>query len=549
MKKLYFLFLTFIGIATYGQNLVVNGSFENWTAGAPDGYTTVDFSTTDLTENTNAAYVSEGTKSASVNVLTQSQGNTDIKQTVALTGGVTYTMSLDVYATNNEARARIFNGDNYNPSQYSDPDILNTWQTISFEYTPDSNEDFDFGIRFYDISGNWVSGSLFYIDNFSITATAVNPNIAITAPADGSTIPTTDVDVELNVANFNVAASGGDGYIQYSVDGGTTTDKFDTTAISLTGLAEGSHTVNVELVDNSGQPLATPATATTTFTVSTISQVATISDLRAGTLNSFYQLTGEAVISYIVTDNTRNQKYIQDATGGILIDDNAGVLSTAFSIGDGLTGLQGELTEYAGVLQFIPSANLASASSSSNVITPQEITAAEFTANAEDYESELIKITNVTFQDTGVFEDNTSYDAVNGGSTVVARVTFGDENLIGATIPTTTSYIIGLGSQFYTDYQIFPRYVTDVEGATLSVDKFNSTSFSVYPNPVSNGVLHISSQSNEAISVAVYDVLGKQVLAKTISNNTLNVAGLNAGLYIVKITQNGQAITKKVVIK
>lgn len=148
MKKIYFLFFSLISLISFGQNLAANGSFESWTAGAPDSWTTLDFNTTDLTENTNATYVSDGTSSASVNVLTQTQGDTDMRQTVSLIGGVTYTMSLDVYATNNEARARIFNGNGFSPSEYSDETVLNQWQTISFEYTPASNEDFEFGIRF-----------------------------------------------------------------------------------------------------------------------------------------------------------------------------------------------------------------------------------------------------------------------------------------------------------------------------------------------------------------------------------------------------------------
>ena len=84
-------------------------------------------------------------------------------------------------------------------------------------------------------------------------------------------------------------------------DAGAVTDKFDTTALALTSLSEGEHTVDFELVDNTGQPLTPAAMASVTFTVSTITQVATIADLRAGTEGEFFELTGEAIISYIVT--------------------------------------------------------------------------------------------------------------------------------------------------------------------------------------------------------------------------------------------------------
>ena len=552
MKKIYFLLFTFIGFTTYGQNLAVNGSFENWTAGVPDSFDTIDFNSTDLSENTDMMYVTDGASSARVDVMTEDQGITDIRQDIAVLGGVTYTVSLDVYATNNETRARLF-GNGYSPSQYSDETILNTWQTISFEYTPAADETLNVGIRFYDLSANWVAGTLFYIDNLQVVA-AVDPSIAITSPADGASIPSTDVTVELSVQNFDVDETPtnggtGDGHIHWTLDGGNQPMKYDTDPIQLTGLAEGEHTVVLTLVDNSHTPIVPEVSATTTFTVTSTNQVATIADLRAGTIENFYELTGEAVITYIVTDNNRNQKYIQDATGAILIDDNGGMLTTAFNIGDGITGLQGELGEYAGTLQFIPTENVASASSTGNTITPEEISVADFLANGEAYESELIKINNVTFSVTGMFEDNTNYDLTDGADVAVARVSFGDENLVGANIPTGTSSVIGLGGQFNADYQVLPRYVTDVEGASLSLDAVTANSFNVYPNPTSTGFVNITSKTNEVISVSVFDILGKQVLNNTVNNNVLNVSSLSTGVYIMKISQNGQSITKKLVIK
>ncbi len=84
---------------------------------------------------------------------------------------------------------------------------------------------------------------------------------------------------------------------------------------------------------------------------------------------------------------------------------------------------------------------------------------------------------------------------------------------------------------------------------TLSTNQFETTNFSVYPNPTSTGFINITSASNEQISVVVYDILGKQVKNEVVSNNTLNVSNLNTGIYILKITQNDATATKKLVIK
>lgn len=84
---------------------------------------------------------------------------------------------------------------------------------------------------------------------------------------------------------------------------------------------------------------------------------------------------------------------------------------------------------------------------------------------------------------------------------------------------------------------------------TLSVNKNSIDNFKIFPNPTSLGFVNISSKNSAAMTVNVYDVLGKQVLNKTVSNNRLNVASLNSGVYIMKISQDNATITKKLVIK
>lgn len=87
------------------------------------------------------------------------------------------------------------------------------------------------------------------------------------------------------------------------------------------------------------------------------------------------------------------------------------------------------------------------------------------------------------------------------------------------------------------------------DGQSLSNLDFATANFSLYPNPVTNGSVTISSNSADAMQVQVYDVLGKVVKNEILSNNTLNVSNLNTGLYIIKITQNQNSVTKKLVIK
>ena len=59
--------------------------------------------------------------------------------------------------------------------------------------------------------------------------------------------------------------------------------------------------------------------------------------------------------------------------------------------------------------------------------------------------------------------------------------------------------------------------ITTVDG----INGINNGFVNVYPNPTSNGIVNITSSNSEAIQAQVFDILGKQVLNNTISNNRL----------------------------
>ena len=83
----------------------------------------------------------------------------------------------------------------------------------------------------------------------------------------------------------------------------------------------------------------------------------------------------------------------------------------------------------------------------------------------------------------------------------------------------------------------------------LAVAQNSITGLKVYPNPVNNGVLFIETAANATKTITVYDVLGKQVLNTTTADNAINVSALRGGVYVVKITEEGNTATRKLVIK
>ena len=86
--------------------------------------------------------------------------------------------------------------------------------------------------------------------------------------------------------------------------------------------------------------------------------------------------------------------------------------------------------------------------------------------------------------------------------------------------------------------------------STLGVAKMNLTSLKVYPNPVTNGKLYISSANAVEKQVAIYSILGQKVLeTKTTNNAEINVSKLAKGAYILKISEEGVSNTKKLIIQ
>jgi plastocyanin len=91
--------------------------------------------------------------------------------------------------------------------------------------------------------------------------------------------------------------------------------------------------------------------------------------------------------------------------------------------------------------------------------------------------------------------------------------------------------------------------ITVVAEGTLSVDNVEKVDFSIYPNP-SNYKLNIRlAQNSNAANVEVYDILGKRIYRQTLTStqSSINVSRWNAGVYLVKITNDNGTQTKRFV--
>lgn len=72
---------------------------------------------------------------------------------------------------------------------------------------------------------------------------------------------------------------------------------------------------------------------------------------------------------------------------------------------------------------------------------------------------------------------------------------------------------------------------------------------SIYPNPVTNGKIFITTKLNRDKEIEIYDVLGKKVMTTLLRGKELNVSELNSGIYILKIKEVNASATRKLVIR
>lgn len=208
------------------------------------------------------------------------------------------------------------------------------------------------------------------------------------------------------------------------------------------------------------------------YDIETATTVADIATLRSQPADgtTFYNLTGEAVLTF--QQVYRNQKYIQDATAAILIDDapdgayNPGHITSTYNLYDGLTGIVGTLSEYQGMLQFIPNADPGAATSTGNTITPVVLTLNDINTNFDAYEAQLVQVANISFIDGGAnFANGTEYEIANGGVSSYFRTTFYNVDYTGTAIPHDAN-VVGLMNENSAGQFITSRFLADITPAT-----------------------------------------------------------------------------------
>ncbi|NVN95544.1 MAG: chitobiase/beta-hexosaminidase C-terminal domain-containing protein [Bacteroidetes bacterium] len=308
--------------------------------------------------------------------------------------------------------------------------------------------------------------------------------------------------------------------------------------------------------------LTNSSVSSSLYTIATPVVCATIADLRAKTADNstVYELTGQVVLTCKVA--SRNQKFIQDATAAVLIDDATPIITTTYNVGDGITGIKGKLENYYNLLEFHPIANTSAATSTGNIIAPLTVTAANIldTTFMHNHQSKLIRLENISFTDangTLKFGTGKKFKMTQGATTdSLFNCYFYDADYAATAtamiIPQgINTYINGIAVWNKSHYYITARNKADIS-LLNGINENEANTMGIYPNP-SNGKFTVNVEKFSNGEIKIYSIVGSLILSQSINkaNNEFDLSSNGKGLYFVQYTDNksGKSWTEKLIVK
>ncbi len=226
---------------------------------------------------------------------------------------------------------------------------------------------------------------------------------------------------------------------------------------------EGDETIVLELRNLSG---ASPDESMSTFTLTVTENDVTLTAQEAKALPEDERAIVEGTVTRVEDDGI----YVQDDTGALFVFDSSIVGETAQ--GDEVR-VDGTTAYFSGLFQLsdVGTDGLTVLSSGNDLPDAQTVTLGELATNGEAYESELIRVQELTIDDGGAttFSGGENYPVSDASGSLTLRVPSGS-GLEGESIPETANFQ-GVLSQFNdfgepddnTGYQLLGLLASDLE--------------------------------------------------------------------------------------
>ena len=297
--------------------------------------------------------------------------------------------------------------------------------------------------------------------------------------------------------------------------------------------------------------------------------IQSLSELRQQTPDgsTVYMLPDTVILTF--KQNFRHQKFVQDGQAAILIDDEPGVITSNYQIGDAITGLTGKLSMSFATLQFQPTLDPGAPASSGNDVHTPTVTIVDLNSDigVNQYQSRLVYITDVSFDNPS--GDYTTVPAVNyaihdATGAMSFRTSFYDLDYIGTPMHTGQFSIMGIIAHFQNTALITPRKLADFNPAVSNEDPTLSPAqvslIGNYPNPFNPDTTIQFQMVNAAPAhVTIYNQKGQIVknfavqASQGINNlhwNGMDDSGqsVSSGVYYFRLKSGSYSSTKKMVL-
>ena len=380
---------------------------------------------------------------------------------------------------------------------------------------------------------NWVAGQMIEVNFSGIAGVADNPNFAIRVVLDGASSAAGNNRID-NI-RITAASQGAAAMPVFDPPAGVYSSAIDVSIATATDGAEIRYTTDGSVPSTSSALYSGPINLSSNTTLKARafadgyepSEVATaayyfpivvqdIAELRQQTegTGAVYMIAGEVVLTF--KQSFRNQKWVQDASGGLVIDDTEGNITTLYQIGDGITGLAGTISRYANLLQFAPMSDPGAPSSTGNDVLPIDLNIAAVNANPERYQSRLVRLGNVHFVGaSGNFETGTNYTLADASGEIVMRTLFFGADYIDTEIPAGDFSLVGLVGQFNQTAQFTPRSLADWGNVPNDDNVINPVQTQIlgnYPNPFNpSTTIEFNLAKADNAEIVIYNIKGQAI--------------------------------------
>lgn len=431
-----------------------------------------------------------------------------------------------------------------------------------------------------DFENNWVAGQMMEVDFSGTPGVANNPNFAIRVVMEGCSSAAGNNRID-NI-RISAASQGAAATPVFDPPAGAYTEPINVTISSSTPGATIRYTTDGSTPNQSSPAYSSPIAVTSSTTIKAIAYadgldpstvaiaaymfpvvVNNMTQLRAQTAGdgTVYLVSGEVILTF--KQSFRNQKYVQDANAGVLVDDPDGKITSVYQVGDGITGIVGTIAYYANLLQFTPVGDPGPASSQNNTIHAPTITINELNMNVANYQGRLIRIANANFVESGTFEVGENYTLQDATGTVVFRTTFYDVDYITTDIPSDNFNILVLVNQFNQTPQVTARALSDWS-STANDDELNvpmpTQLIGNHPNPFNpNTTISYQSAKAQPVQIVIYNTKGQIVKTWNLEGaeglNSVNWDGrddsgnsVSSGVYYYRMQSGKYSSTRKMVL-